>query len=293
MGTSSSHSGPGDGPGLLPSWATANANNDVPASAGGDIDANGAAAGNDSHSDAAQPTDRPRVAPAPQRYWQSAKSGMTRYARPGGNSSRGLRVAGSGYVRAKGGSRRAAVLATSGRVTSGNVGGFLSSSVRSGVQQTLDAIGLSDVVGQPFDYVLSRLVDALAPAGSTKEEAAARRATIEVLEFLYENVIGGGGDFSALEQMNEETVEEAVSRSVSGYIYNRWLDELGLSIEKGTVNEATAVLLEWEVKEYVESCVKLELNSRSVIEVDWSGREGRQIIDRVYRDAYSLLEAGT
>ncbi|MCH8146077.1 MAG: hypothetical protein IIA55_15305, partial [Gemmatimonadetes bacterium] len=50
--------------------------------------------------------------------------------------------------------------------------------------------------------------------------------------------------------------------------------------------------LEREVKEYVESCVALELDGKSVIEVDWGGREGRQIIDRVYRDAYTLLETG-
>ena len=87
-------------------------------------------------------------------------------------------------------------------------------------------------------------------------------------------------------------MEEAVSRSVSGYIYNRWLDELGLSIEKGAVSETAAVRLEREVKEYDESCVALELDGKSVIEVDWGRREGRQIIDRVYRDAYALLETG-
>jgi len=173
------------------------------------------------------------------------------------------------------------------------VGGFLSSAVRSGIQHALDSIGLREVVGQSFDRVLARLVDELAPAGSTKEEAAARRATIEVLEFLYETVIGEDGDLSALEQMDQETVEEAVTRSVSGYIYNRWLDELGLSIEKGAVNEAVAVRLEREVKEYVELCVALELDGKSVIEIDWGGREGRRIIDRVYRDAYALLEVGS
>lgn len=123
--------------------------------------------------------------------------------------------------------------------------------------------------------------------------AAARYATIEVLEFLYETVIGEGGNLSALEQMDQKMVEEAVTRSVSGYIYSRWLDELGLSIEKGAISEVAAVRLEREVKEYVEACVTLELDGKSTVEIDWGGREGHGIIDRVYRDAYALLEAGS
>ena len=297
MGTSSSHSGPGDGPGLLPSWATEGGNAGAAPDGGGDADGDGAAeggaAGNEgTGTDAGQPAGPVPDPSASPRNWQSAKSGMTRYANSGGGAAR-LRSAGSGYVRAKGGSRGAASSATSGRSVSRQVGNFLSSAVRSGIREALDSIGLRDIVGQSSDRVLARLADALAPAVSTKEEAAARRATIEVLEFLYETVIGEDGDLGALEQMDQETVEQAIERSVSGYIYNRWLDELGLSIENGAVSEAAAVGLERDVKEYVESCVALEVGDKSAIEIDWGGREGRQIIDGVYRDAYALLEAGS
>lgn len=215
---------------------------------------------------------------------------MTRYATSGGRSDR-LKSAGSGYVRAKGGSRRAASAATSGRSTSRHIGSFLQSAVQSGARQALESVGLRDTVGQSAERVLARLVDALAPSGATKEEAAARCATIEVLEYLYEEVIGEEGDLAALEQMDRETIEAAIKRSVSGYIYNRWLDELGLSIEKGAISEATAVQLERDVREYVESCVSLELGDKTALDIDWAGREGRRIIDRVYADAYALLEA--
>lgn len=291
MGTSSSHYGPGDRS-LLPSWAVGDEDAVSPDGDAGDLNPNDSADGNDGQADATQPAETGPVEQEPPRYWQYAKSGMTRYARSNGDAER-LRSAGSGYVQAKGGARRAASSATSGRSASRQVAGFLSSVVRSGIQQALDSIGLSDIVGQSSDRVLARLVEALAPAGSTKEEAAARRATIEVLEFLYENVIGEEGDLGGLEQMNQEMVEEAIMRSVSGYIFNRWLDELGLSIEKGAVSESAAIRLEREVKEYIKACVALELNNRSVIEIDWGGREGHQILDRVYRDAYALLAAGS
>lgn len=297
MGTSSSHSGPGDAPGLLPFWATEGGNTDVAPGAADDADGNvgpeGDTAGDEgTATDAEQPAGPAPSPSPPPGNWRLAKAGMTRYANSGGGAAR-LRSAGSGYVRAKGGARRATSSATSGRSASRQIGNFLSAVQRSGLQQAADSIGLRDIVGQSSDHVLARLVDALAPAGSTREEAAARRATIEVLEYLYETVIGEDGDLRALERMDQETVEEAIERSVSGYIYNRWLDELGLSIESGAVTEAAAVELERDVKEYVESCVALEIGDKSAVQVDWAGREGRQIIDRVYRDAYALLEAGS
>ncbi len=292
MGTSSSHSGPGDGPGLLPSWATGDGNGGVSpndGAEGGDTDASpgDATEGNETLSDGGQ-----TQPPTPPSNWRLAKSGMTRYATSGGRTAK-LKSAGAGYVRAKGGSRKAASSATSGRSTSRSIGSFLQSAVQSGVRQALESIGLRDTVGQSAERVLARLVDALAPSGATKEEAAARCATIGVLEYLYENVIGEDGDLAVLEQMDRATIEAAIKRSVSGYIYNRWLDELGLSIEKGAVSEAAAVQLERDVKAYVESCVSLELGDKTAIDIDWAGRDGRRIVDRVYADAYAMLETGT
>lgn len=218
---------------------------------------------------------------------------MTRYAGTGGGSSNSgrLRSAGAGYVRAKGGARSAGTSATSGRASTGRLGGFLSSAVGSGVRTALESVGLRDFVGESAETVFARLVDKLAPSGATKEEAAARRATVEVLAFLYDTVVGEDGDVSALEGLDTDTVERAVEQSVSGYIYNRWLDELGLSIEKGAISEANAIRLEAEVREYVASCISLELGGKSVLDVNWNDAEGRGIVDRVYRDAYAVLEA--
>ena len=201
-----------------------------------------------------------------------------------------LRSAGAGYVRAKGGARTAGASATSGRAFTGRLGGFLSSAVSSGFRAALESVGLRGFVGESAETVFACLVDKLAPSGATKEEAAARRATIEVFAVLYENVVENG-DVSALEGLDADSVEQAVEQSVSGYIYNRWLDELGLSIEKGAISEGNAIRLEAEVREYVTSCISLELDGKSVLDVNWEGAEGRGIIGRVYRDAYAVLEA--
>jgi hypothetical protein len=287
MGTSSSYSGPSDGPGLLPAWATDDVGGE--ADDGDDTAVEKPTEDNEDEGDVSDSSTP--ITHDPQILWRTAKGNMTRYATSDGDRDR-LRSAGSGYVRAKGGARGASSSAISGKSASRRVGSFISSAARSGISEALGSIGLSDVVGQSADQVFARLVDALAPVGATKEEAAARTATVEVLEYLYNTLIGEDGDLDNLENMNQETVEEAVGRSVSGYIYNRWLDELGLSIERGAISESRAVQLEREVREYVRSCVQLELGNKGILDVDWDGPEGQQIIERVYQDAYNLLGTG-
>jgi hypothetical protein len=70
------------------------------------------------------------------------------------------------------------------------------------------------------------------------------------------------------------------------------LQKLGNCIERKAVSEIEAVKLEGEVKIYVRDLVNLELDSRNILSIDWNGDEGRQMIDSLYEDAYSLIEEG-
>lgn len=288
MGTSSSHTGPTDGPGLLPSWANAGDQDDGSSAPNDGADG----ADNSSDGDSSDSGANEVASASPSGLWRGAKSAMTRYAGSGGGSSNSgrLRSSASNYVKAKGGSRAAASSAASGKVSARSIGGFLASVSKSGIQNTFQAIGLRDVIGESTEAVFAALVDRLAPSGATKEEAAARSATLEVMAYLYETVIQEGGDIATLETMDEATIESVVEMGVAGYIYNMWLEELGISIEKRAVSETQAVKLEHEVRDYVNSCVKLELNDKSPIDINWDGQEGRRIIDQVYSDAYSVLE---
>jgi hypothetical protein len=92
--------------------------------------------------------------------------------------------------------------------------------------------------------------------------------------------------------LTPEQVQNAVEEFVAGYIYKRWLQELGSRIENKAVSESEAIKLETEVKFYVRDSVKLELDSKDPLLIDWNGAEGEQIIDSLYEEAYSLIEEG-
>ena len=268
MGTSGSYGGPGGGPGLLPDWA-------FPPEAAGQPPGT------------QQPPSQLPVPPALVGPWIAAKTNLTRYA---SGSSRSPREAARSYVAAKGGARSAMRHATSGRAMVAGMAFFLTTAATKGIGVAFETLGLSGIVGQNAEVVLAAIANAIAPDGSSLESSAARKATADLLAALYDRYFSDAGDLTAFEEMKADDIREVVEESVSAYIYNRWLQELGLSIEKGAVSIAEAIRLERELKAYVRECVRLELAERDALAINWSGREGHQIIESVFQDAYALLE---
>jgi hypothetical protein len=281
MGTSTSHGGPKDKKPLLPSWALPADNtndNDIPPA--------GDNAGN------TEPPGNGQETIEPQYTWQSAKRQMTNFASSGGGRE-GIVKAGGSYVSAKGGTRAASMGSVSGKSVAAKVGSFLGTISSHGIHDAIASLGFITAVGESAEIVFAKIANALSPAGATREEVAARKAVDDVLCLLYEKFIGDGEDISSLDRMTAVDISDSVEQCVSSYIYHRWLEELGFRIEKGSITENTAVELENQMKEYVKECVSLETDNIDIINFDWQSPQGQQIIDRVFNDAYSILEAGS
>ena len=282
MGTSSSYGGPSDKPGLLPSWALPDGGDAQPPSAEPESPPD-ADAGDE------QPT-TPQPQSTTPNLWSNAKSSMSRYAKGGERSQ--LSRAGSNYTAAKGGSRKAASSAISGKIISSGLGSLLSSFSQRGISTGLESVGLGSMVGDSADKILSAISNQIAPSGASLEEEAARMAINDVLAWLYENFITEDGDISALEHMSVEDIDITILRSVGAYIYQKWLQELGKCIEKGAISETAAIKLERDVKEYVLERLNSKMQNKDVANTDWAGKEGMKIINDLYKEAYSILEAG-
>lgn len=228
----------------------------------------------------------------PGRPWQQAKTNLTRYATGSSPGRAGLSRAGHDYVGAKGGAHAAAGAAAAGRASVARAGSFYSALAGGGgIERALDAIGLRGLAGRPAEEVFAAIADALAPDGATLEEAAARRAVTESLAQLFEERVADGG-LESLERMTAGDVAVAVQNMVSAYVYHRWLEELGLSLERGAVSPAEAVRMEREMRAYVRDLVRLEIPTGRALSTDWSGPDGQAFVQQLFEDAYSLLEAG-
>jgi len=313
MGTSKSYDGPADHTPLLPRWAQAPEpipippSEPVPTEPPEPTETNSPPEGEPANAETPIDADplTPSLAPSPApppipiaapalpafaTPWKSARLAMTAFSKHGGAAR--ARSAGQRYVRARGGSRRAAQAAASGRATTAALGGFLSNVASRGFSDAARTLGLSLLVGQSATSVLNAILNALAPTGASNEEAIARRATAEVLADLFERYGVQEGGTDRLDNMPAADVAAATEKSVAAYIYQRWLLELGKRIDQGAYSDREAVRMEREVKAYVRDLVRIDLRGRDILTIDWNGVDGQQFCQRIFQEAYALLENG-
>lgn len=222
---------------------------------------------------------------------RGAKTSMTRFARSGGGGgSRSVRGPARSYVRGRGGSRGAATAARAGRAATGRLASFLADVATRGVDAAARQLGLGSVVGRNVEAVFAAIVNAIAPAGATLEEAAARQAVNDALGFLCDKFEVQDGTLANLDSMDQTAVGDALRASVTSYIYRRWLQELGLRIAQNAVTSRQAVRLEHQVRDYIKETVKLDFQPLDILHMDWSSPSAQQVIERIYTEAYSFLE---
>ena len=80
-----------------------------------------------------------------------------------------------------------------------------------------------------------------------------------------------------------------LSFRVASYVYQRWLFDLSQRIEQHAVSESDAIKLERDVKAFVKGLVKLKLDGKQALQLDWKGAQGKKFVQDIYEAAYKLL----
>lgn len=285
MGTSSSYAGPVGTSGLLPPWADEDPSTETAAPEATDP----------AQLDTTNPPEAEKLGSDPENpisvsiAWSVPKGNLSRIAR--GTSQRRYDHALSSYVRASGGSRGATRTASAGRASTAALGGFLGAIAGGGVAAAVRALGIATFVGRSAQALLADIVDLLAPAGALMEEAAARKALITTIDDLFREFDVENNGLTALDRMDRAAVERVMLQSVVNYVHERWQQQLVACIERGTVGEADANAMIGEVKEFIAQTVAFDLRGVDVVRVDWRGREGKNLVERIYLAAYGLLES--
>lgn len=291
MGTSSSYDGPTGCTPLLPPWAPPP---DLP-------DELEPEDGPDDHGPDEPPVEDPgddhsdHVEDVVPIEWDRPKDNLSRFASNGGMRDRrgGERLArvGRDFVRAQGGARSAARAAAAGRATTGRLGQFLTQAATLGTAAALLRWEVADYVGRDVRSLLSALVDVLAPAGATNEEAVARDALAETLAEIFEEQPGADG-FAILEALTPDLIQTILERYAARYVYTRLMQVLGKRLYERAGTALEARRLEREVEEFVFNTARLSFGRVDVMRVDWSGADGRALIEDVFEDGYRFLEGG-
>lgn len=284
MGTSSSYGGPSGTGALLPPWAPALDGQEQPAPPTEE------SAGTPDSPSPQTPTRQPLNG---QPTWSAAKGSLSRYGSSGGTGNRGgrkyLRSAGRGFVRAQGGSRKAARAARAGISTAQGIGGFLDTLASRGSVEAARLYRLDNFLGRSADSLLTAIVDQVAPAGAQLEEAAARAAAVETLAELFAERGVDATGLAALDGLGIDDIRAAMGKFLCRYIFERLIQVLGKKLENRPA--ADVVRLEAGVKSYLEGSVRLDLSGINVGSMDWKGTAGQTLITRLYEEAYGLIES--
>ncbi|HIT90862.1 MAG TPA: hypothetical protein IAC41_10660 [Candidatus Merdenecus merdavium] len=291
MGTSASNGGPKGSPPLLPDWfnpaPTDGNNQDEPQE--GNNDSNGeneSTNNNDSpeqnNSDTPNQTDQSTD-------WGKSKGALTRIAKSTSGSS--IRKAGRKYVGSLGGARGATRAAAQGRITGGKYASFLGAIASGGISNAFQSLGLGTLIGKSSEEICLAIADAIAPTGSTNDEAIARDALISTLDSLYNKLQENGNDFTNVDSLSLDQIKETLIEYVSNYIFNKWMYELGSAIEKGSVTESDAINLETEVKDLIYAETFERYRDVPVETFNISDQSNNAMIEEIFQTAYSTLES--
>jgi hypothetical protein len=205
----------------------------------------------------------------------------------GGNASGGAGGGGAGAGGGRAGSWSAGV------ATAQNIGGFLSRVGEVGLADALREIGLGDLVGKPAADISAALLDKLAGPGSTLDQAAARKALVELNDELLANAEGFEGAERALAQgVDQQSLFEILLRFFGHYLYECFCRDFYERLLKKVGSSQAAQSLK-SIRDCINAAVKAKLAGRDVKSVDWHGSEGKAISEQILGDVLDIFEVPT
>lgn len=246
---------------------------------GGDTGENNQSDNNDENNSNKQDSNKNAIT------WSNAKNSMSRYV---SGTSRNYKRAVSNYVKAYGGSKRAAKSASSGIRSTSGFGQFLSSSSTQGIRETLSQYNVK-YEGRTVKEILTDIINFIAPVPVTKEDSVARKALLRTMEVLYEKLEDENNDITTLEKIDEALLNEMIPIQVESYIYERIINDLGSRIESNSTSPVDAINKEKELKEYINSKVETTLKDKDFSKIDFSSTMNKEV-EKLYEQCYKVME---
>ncbi|WP_299452651.1 Qat anti-phage system associated protein QatB [uncultured Microscilla sp.] len=278
MGTSSSFGGPKNGTSLLPPFAT-------PPS-----DSQNGNNGTQDNSQQGQNNDSKNIQNPDTGKWSTAKGNLSRYVRNRGNTGSTPKKAVQSYVRASGGSSGASRAARSGKISVGGYGNFLRGIASDGINKTLENYNLKHLIGKPSEQVFAAIADSLAPTGATNEDAVARKAILESLQDLFTEHKLESNDISTLNNLSEEELQDYVLDATGTYVFSKFVEELSIAIEKGSIDKSEAYDIEVDVEDYIRGRLESEFKDRDILSSGSKEGFNKRIMDEIFEKVYKILE---
>lgn len=252
MGTSTSSSGGKAGSPFDPEWLTSSGA--AGAGAGGDGasdgegDTGGEGEADSQHGGDAEGTEGDF---APSRRFADARTKMSAYLAGGGRPS--LRAAAKSMVnRGMGGSSRAASTMRGTSQGAGALGQFLASARDGSDPRVVDWVNHARQSNMAADDLIVELVKEVMPGTGSIDDESLRNAAAEALSLLYER----NPDIDIF-NLTDAQIHDVMAITIANDVCNRMDQQLGQAYEKLKYDPQQIQLCRQDVKEYVQSEVRV------------------------------------
>jgi hypothetical protein len=161
---------------------------------------------------------------------------------------------------------------------------------RGGIAEAATRFGVSEFLGLDVEVLLAGLAGVLAPDAALTEDAVAAEALQETLAALFEEYGANEAGIGALERLDEGGIRRTIERYVEEYIFRRVLHLFSERLEANSPSGDRYAQVEKDLRDYIRTAVEIDFGAVDLVGLDWQGRPGRELVDRIFEEGYRMLE---
>ena len=194
-----------------------------------------------------------------------------------GNSSRGGNDRASAGAAAR---RRAA------RNVARNIEGFFSSVANIGFRETFERAGLGQLEGKSVREIAYSLLDYLGGPSSTLDQVNARKALTDLMGEIFHDVHSPEDVEEAMERRSDGESFADMIRTFFGHYINAQF--VSAFYERVTAHRPGTQIF-GKIRNFICAAVKFEVRHQDVSKINWSGNQGQQIIDNIFKKTLEVF----
>jgi len=222
--------------------------------------------------------------------WPSVKGDVTALGQSGIASIPRISQVMNGYLHAHGGAVAAAQQAPTASRTGAKLGGLFAGIGANGFTQTLQDIGLSDLVGKSASEVMRGLIDYLIEPGSLLDEALVR----EAFQDYRDEVIGQCDTYEELDAILSRLVRmdgvgDNIKQFFGYFIFRKFRRDFKERLMQVISSVRASKQLLRDIKTYIFDRLKALTHQRDYDEISWRGHEGVQIAENILASTWRVF----
>ena len=226
--------------------------------------------------------------------WSDLKGQVTRAA---GNPTRTQAATAAvlrNFIRENGGARR---IATSGGVigrpraaqqTAARLGAFVSDVASVGLDEALRRAGWEDLIGRPVHEFLNAMIDRLTGGASTIDEVDARNALAKLEDRLLRDA-AAPEDVERILTAEATNLEPLLAEFFGYYIYEQFCRIFFERLVQRVGEERATSFLK-EIEALIASTLANRTVGRDLADIEWSEKEGRDLIVDIMETTLQVFE---